>query len=69
MIRALLRQYKPNEFYALYGSVPVHVPQLTVDEEKLFRWHTSNSEACTSEDPPSQAEDKRKEALSVDSRQ
>ena len=67
MIRALLRQYKPNEFYAWYGSV--QVPQLTVDEEKLFRWHTSNSEACTSEDPPSQAEGKRKESLSGDSRQ
>ena len=67
MIRALLRQYKPNEFYAWYGSV--HVPQLTVDEEKLFRWHTSNSEACTSEDPPSQAEDTHKEALPEDSRQ
>ena len=67
MIRALLRQYKPNEFYAWYGHVSV--PQLTVDEEKLFRWHTSNSEACTSEDPPSQVEGTRKEALPVDSRQ
>ncbi len=67
MIRALLKQYKPNEFYAWYGSVKY--PQLTVDEEKLFTWHTSNSEACTSQDPLVQAEDTRKESLSEDSRQ
>lgn len=65
MIRSLLRQYKPNEFYAWYGSFP----QITIDEQKLFKWHTSNSEACTSQDPPSQAEDTRKESLSEDSRQ
>ncbi len=67
MIRSLLRQYKPNEVYAWYGSVKY--PQLSVDEVKLFTWNTSNSEACTYEGPPVQAEDTRKESLSEDSRQ
>lgn len=62
MLRALLKNYRPTEFYAWYGHVPKQT--ISVEEKKLFdiTSRTSNSEACTFLDPPSPAEDKRKES-------